>query len=151
MTYLRYERGSVTDIETGVIGHGVDTSGKMTAGVALAIVQKWPVVKERYLDLLSLPRAHRELGSIQIVNVKPELYVLNMFTQRYGQDGVNADKDAIFSCVEWAIITAEERKLPLYLPKVGSGPGGLDWKKDVEPIVAGLAEEHKYIITIREI
>jgi O-acetyl-ADP-ribose deacetylase (regulator of RNase III) len=152
MDLVKYEKKDITDIAVGIIGHGVNARGKMGAGVAQAIAEKWPIVKQRYLQLFELPRAHRELGSIQIVKISPTLYVLNMFTQeRYGHDGQFAVPDAIYSCVEWAIITASEHRLPLYMPKIGCGLGGLNWDTTVRPIIEGLASEHKYPVTIVEL
>ena len=34
---------------------------------------------------------------------------------------------------------------PVYIPRIGCGLGGLNWDKDVEPIMKGLDDDYKRI------
>jgi len=145
-------KGDITEIKIGVIGHGVNCRGKMGAGVAKAIAERWPLVKEKYLTAFEANQAENLLGTVQVVEINDELIILNMFTQdRYGRNHQKyADSSAIKSCFHLAILVAKELNLPLYAPKIGCGLGGLDWESEVLPLVRIASNSHKYDVTIIE-
>ncbi len=90
----------------------------MGAGVAKAIITKWPVVKEKYIDWGEKNHGLR-LGSIQAIIVQKDLAVINMI----GQNGVGS-KDGIppvrYKAVEQALSKvanlAEEYKASIHVP-----------------------------------
>jgi O-acetyl-ADP-ribose deacetylase (regulator of RNase III) len=139
----------VTLVQKGVIAHGCNCKGVMGAGVALAIRHTWPKAYSQYVNLCRQYDDPSELlGMAQIVQVGDHegfdnLYVANCFTQEdCGSDGkVYADIKAITEALGNVIAFAETKNLPLYLPKIGSGLGGLNWGKDVEPILKELAKD----------
>lgn len=144
VTYITH---NLINTKVGVVAHGCNCQGVMGSGVAADIKGKWPIVYERYHSFVSNFRGLKRdmLGLAYIVNVGesafPEinqLFVSNMFTQeRYGRDGAAyASAPAIASSLKATMGFCEAADLPLYMPRVGCGLGGLNWEKDVQPILA---------------
>lgn len=70
-------------------------------GLAKAISDKWPVVKEEYLALCSMLPEHSLLGMVQPVHVAPNKFVLNIFVQsNFGRDRIYTDYDVLFKAFE---------------------------------------------------
>lgn len=137
MLYL--EKDITTVQAPALIAHGVNTQNVMGSGVARAIYMKWPTVKAMY---------HKEgsmrLGDAQIVEVEEGLVVANCFTQAdYGRDGdPYASTGAIKMALSAAACVAMDRGLDkVYIPRIGSGLGGLDWEEDVVPALLEI-EKH---------
>lgn len=140
---INYIKQDLTKLERGIIAHGVNCQGVMGAGVAGAIKSKWPVVYDRYMEV---GKTGSNLGMIDIVTITPdELYVVNCYTQDfYGRRGRYAVPNAIIECLDLLLRFAEcnREPLPVYMPKIGCGLGGLNWDADVEPIVDAVALKH---------
>ena len=145
---MQYIKQDITLVERGVIVQGVNCQHAMGAGVAKAILDKWPQVYDAYMRNLS---GEQMLGTTHLINVSGDssLWVANCYTQEYfGADGkAYASADAIQSSVRGAYVLAEIEELPLFLPQLGAGLGGLDWEQDVEPIINQLDEEFKTVET----
>jgi O-acetyl-ADP-ribose deacetylase (regulator of RNase III) len=149
ITYLTKD---ITTAIYGVVAHGCNCQGAFGSGVAGAIKKKWPLVAERYFSYVSkvteLNDAGSMLGQVQTIRIdSPEdapLYVANMFTQlTYGNDGkVYASPAAIECALTGVLAFCRGHDLPLLMPKVGCGLGGLSWDNDVEPILQKLHEEY---------
>lgn len=139
----------ITTVEHGAILHGVNCQNVMGSGIALAIKTKWPEV---YKVFKSSRPEDRVLGHIQPVCVERTLWVFNCFTQEfYGRDGKRyASVDGIEEAVEMAFIFAQVNKLPVFMPMIGCGLGGLDWKTEVEPVIETLRDQYKILVTICE-
>ena len=139
----------VTTVQKGVIAHGCNCLGIMGAGVARAIRFTWPKAYTQYIMLCAKYSDSTEmLGMVQTVQVGndegfKDLYIANCFTQeKCGSDGkVYADLDAITEVLGNVIAFAESKNLPLYMPKIGSGLGGLQYERDVLPILKELAKD----------
>lgn len=132
----------ITTIEgPAVIAHGVNCQGKMGSGVAKAIITKWPEVKEAYLQY-----ENKKLGYLNRVNIG-NLIIYNCFTQQYyGYDNKRyANIIAIIQCLYAILILHDE--LPLYIPKIGCGLGGLDWEV-VKQVLEDLEEITQKEITV---
>lgn len=136
---IKYITKDITTLTSGVIAHGVNCQGKMGSGVAKALREKWPVIFETYS---LLPTGKIMLGKSNLVRVgdRDELFVVNCYTQLfYGYGGGKyADAKAVLTSLSDAFMWADYYDLPLYMPKIGAGLGGLDWEDDVEPIVEEL-------------
>lgn len=136
---MQYIEKDITTVTTGVVAHGVNCQGAMNSGVAKAIRKKWPEVFDAYLKN-SIGKTM--LGVCHMIDITPELYVANCYTQVfYGHNGRFADPEAIEKAVRQAYKYADIYGLPLYLPKIGAKRGGLDWNTEVEPIIKKLDEE----------
>lgn len=151
---MRYETKNITEIETGIIAHGVNCQCRMGSGVALAIRNKWPKAYDSYI---AVPKEiqHKFLGTAMIVMVgefedENPLYVANCFTQlNYGRDNFKyASPDAISSSLEQCFIFGITKGLDLYIPKIGAGLGGLSWEIDVEPGILKLEDHYKTECTV---
>lgn len=131
---VNYINKDITTIKEGIIAHGVNCQRRMGSGVAKAIKEKWPIVYERYMET---PKGRDMLGTAHIINVDVNLFVANCYTQEfYGNDGKRyASIEAIDAALQAVFAYAEIMELPIYLPKIGAGLGGLDWETEVAPII----------------
>ena len=147
---IEFIQKDLTTIERGVVVHGVNCQGRMGSGVALAIRNKWPEVYERYRSVdVSVPATNKQklLGSFHLIKVAEELYVGNLYTQvYYGNDGKQyANCGAIRQCLMGTAAHASVYQLPVYLPRIGCGLGGLKWDLDVGPILDDVAHTYNKI------
>ena len=142
---ITYEKMDITTVQRGLILHGVNCQGVMGSGVALAIRKKWSDVFPTYQKVCeAFNDPDTLLGMSHFVRVDEELYVGNLFTQKfYGRDGKRyADPVAVAETLEEAINYAKTYNLPVYMPRIGCGLGGLDWMTDVLPVVERLANSN---------
>lgn len=64
---MKFINKDITTVEAlSILLHGVNCQGVMASGVAKAIAEKWPIVREHYL---SLKVSDMYLGKIQAVEV----------------------------------------------------------------------------------
>ena len=145
----------VNDDVTEPIGEGrklviqcVNDLGVMGAGVAKAIMMKWTIVRERYIDWSK--KDDFILGNIQTVSVEPKIVVVNMI----GQHGVGFSNgvapiryDAIEKCLEKVILLATKYNASIHAPKFGAGLAGGDWNK-IENILKAKLENTEIEVTI---
>lgn len=145
---LQYIKKDMLTVERGVLCHGVNTQGRMASGIAKEIRKKWPGVYKAYAQM---GMGSALLGQADVIQVDDadELFVANCYTQiSCGRKGRYADPNAIhhslnavctFVNVRWQTVT--DKSLPVYMPKIGCGLGGLDWETDVEPVINQLTEK----------
>ncbi len=140
---ISYVNKDITTVERGVLAHGVNCQGAMGSGVALAIKTKWPQI---YVAYINNPTGKEMLGTAHVINVSEDssLFVTNCYTQEfYGPgDKKYASPEAIMKALESVFFFAAGYELPVYLPKIGAGLGGLDWETEVLPIVEYLSEQY---------
>jgi O-acetyl-ADP-ribose deacetylase (regulator of RNase III) len=125
LTFNRRRRGmNILSIKSGIIVHQVNCQGVMGCGIAKQLRDKWPVVYERYRQFKF------KLGQIQLIKVRPDLYVCNLAGQdRYGRDKRYTDYDALKVGFTKLNAWAKERELPVYIPEfIGSANAGGNWK-----------------------
>lgn len=135
----------ITTVEHGIVAHGVNCRGVMGSGVAKAIRDKWPQVYTQYKAYCNtLLYPSEALSNVQTVDITSDLVVANCFTQeKYGNDGKQyADPAAIRESIESLFDYARVYNLPIYLPKIGCGLGGLSWQDDIGPMIFAL---HDYL------
>lgn len=141
-TNLHYVKQNIADVKRGVVAHGCNYVGVMGAGVAKVLADKYPKCFQEYAEWLqdNYPKRKDALGKCNIVLIVEGLWIANCITQGLAYyDGVLATPEAIRASLNEAFAAAEQLNLPLYLPKIGCGLGGLQWS-DVEPIVAELSD-----------
>lgn len=153
---IKYVTKDITTVTHGIVGHGCNCKGFMGSGVAFAIKRKWRKAYTRYNDLCKnyAMNTSELLGMTQMVQVNDNITVANCFTQdSCGNDGkVYADINAVLESIENVFAYADLHNLPVYLPKIGSGLGGLSWETQVHPAIQSLAFEYnKLDITICDI
>ncbi len=143
---IEYIEKSVTDVEMGIVAHGVNCQGKMGSGVAKAIRAKWPIVYEAYKKQST---GEVVLGGCQLITINSDnsLHVANCYTQKfYGSDGGKyADANAVGRSMEVVGMFADIYDIPVFMPRIGCGLGGLDWDKDVLPVMEYVAEVYNSV------
>jgi len=146
---IEYIKKDVTTVGMGIVAHGVNCQGKMASGVAKVIRKKWP---QAYFEYVSSPVGKAMLGACRLVQVEDDesLWVANLYTQVfYGYGGGKyASADAIESALDHCGLCAEVYDLPIFMPRIGCGLGGLDWEKDVAPVVEAASEKHRVDIFV---
>ena len=130
---INYIKKDITSVDRGIVAHGCNASGGFGSGVAGAIKKKWPTVHTDYFN--QYRAGALELGGMHIINITNDLYVANLITQQgYGYDGgVYANLAAIETTFRNVVALADNYNLPLYVPKIGCGLGGLDFETQVRP------------------
>ena len=141
MSEITYVRGDATVPSVKgvkVIAHVCNDIGGWGKGFVLALSRRWPQPEEAY-------RAwHRErasndfcLGALQLVRVKPDVWVANMVGQRgvrTGSKGVPVRYDAIDTALARLADRALELGASVHMPRIGCGLAGGTWSR-VEPLV----------------
>ena len=123
----------ILTVTKGVIAHQVNCKGVMGAGLAKKIADKWPMVKEEYLELCSNPPSPQLfLGWQQLIKVETGLYVSSVFGQfGYGRDRCHTNYLALIKGLKKAKDNAGKMMaspLPLYVPYgIGCGLAGGNW------------------------
>lgn len=125
-------RQDIRTIKTGIIAHQVNCQNRMGSGVAKALFEKWPIVKTAYHEWCDGKTPEQRLATIQVLEVEPDLYVANCFSQLdYGYDGktVYTRYDAVESCFK----VLNEMNTRAYLKQIyvphgyGCGLANGDW------------------------
>lgn len=127
-------KNDITNIKKGYIMHQVNCQGKMRSGVAKALSDKYPKVKECYLELCETVDSPEDvLGLGQIVDIHGDgsLCVINAFTQLdYGYDGKKyTDEELLCRALMSMASYAKQRKATLYIPyRIGCDLDGGNWE-----------------------
>lgn len=140
---MEFIKKDITTVVRGVVAHGCNCKGVMGSGVALAVRKKWPMAFTEYVRLEPSPTL---LGKAQVVPVSNSVWVVNCFTQEsYGRNPNTkyANAQAIEKSLSRAFELAYQEEIPLYMPPIGCGLGGLDWGTEVEPIVRKLVDKYE--------
>jgi len=150
---IMYKQGDLLECEEKVIVHGCNCQGKMGAGVAKAIREKYPNVFKEYKMLCDHYSQDKKLDSLlgrcQIVHCPDGKIVINTITQmNYGrQKGVVYVSYAALRTI-FASLNEFSRRTntkEIAMPKIGAGLAGGDWAviekiieeelTDVQPVV----------------
>ncbi len=133
---IEYQTKDITTVTKGTVVHGCNCSGAFGSGVAGAVRKAWPEAYEMFQENGT---GEDLLGTVSVFFgcTYPNLTIINGYTQvNYGNDGkVYADLKAIKTVLERACEFAKIDNKKLYMPKIGCGLGGLNWNKQVLPIV----------------
>ena len=122
-----YLKKNILTVNNGIICHQVNCKGKMGAGIALKIRKKWPIVYDQYLSACMVGKI--QLGSVQMIQISPVLYVANLA----GQDGYGRDKQYTnYAALSSTLIDlqkiSDDLKLQIYIPyKIGCANAGGEW------------------------
>lgn len=142
-------KGDVTNpIGSGnrIIIHCCNDIFVMGSGVALALLTKWPVVREKYIEWGVRDNPH--LGDVQFIKVEDGLAVGNMIGQHGIRTRNSLDQsppiryEAIDECLKKVATTAKKHGASVHLPmNLGSGLAGGKWTKIEELIRKNLCEQ----------
>lgn len=126
--------GDILKSGKNIIGHQVNNQGKMGAGLALQIRQKYPIVYNRYIKFCQENNYdwYKLRGKIHVVTMLSagsSIRIANIFSQ----NGVSRKKRTTdYKSLEIGLKRlrsfAQDLKLSVALPYgIGSGLGGGDW------------------------
>lgn len=127
----KYVKGDICDTELDYIAHGVNCQNKMGSGVARALYERYPEVKEEYHIMLDkelpLRVASSDLLGDYIIVESGAKTIFNCFTQdKYGYNGEKlVSYAAILECFGCLNLNLNQEKLAI--PKIGCGLAGGDW------------------------
>lgn len=124
----------ILEVKSGVMCHQVNCRGKMGAGLALEIRQKYPEVYDWYMYAFNNNKWN--LGEVQIVDITENLKVANCAGQyNYGRNKQYTDYDALKECFKKVNVYAKDKHFKIYLPyKMGCNLGGGKWSYVLEII-----------------
>lgn len=123
---MKYIKGDlIRDGENfDVIGHGCNCFGTMGAGIAKDVKRIHPGAYK--VDLETMYGSKNKLGTYSEFDTG-KFVILNLYTQyKYTRTDVDADYDAIRSCMERIRVNYGGMKIGL--PLIGAGLAGGDWK-----------------------
>jgi O-acetyl-ADP-ribose deacetylase (regulator of RNase III) len=140
MKPLRYINGDVREpIGFGhkLICHCVNDKKVMGAGVALALLKKWPQVRNEYIKWSK--KDNFQLGNIQTVKAENDIVVVNMIAQHnivFNENGIPPVRyEALSKCLQKVARLAIKYNASVHLPYLlCCGLAGGDWKI-VEPLL----------------
>lgn len=135
MGKLTVEYGDLFQSGSVAIGHGVNTKGLMSSGIAVLFKNKFPLMHENYLRLCELEAF--KPGTTWVVS-EGDTVIFNVASQEL--PGANASYDYLRNALKDGLDKADRLGIrELALPQIGCGVGGLDWSL-VEPIIREEAE-----------
>jgi len=122
--------GDIFSVQFGIVCHQVNCMGKMGAGLALEMRERWPQVLKDYMHVYKLGQL--TLGRIILTHIKNnELMVASLAGQfKYGKYARQTDYPAVKMCLK-AVLQAQRMRqpyLPIYIPYgMGCGLAGGSW------------------------
>lgn len=123
MKYKEVEADIFTFQGPRIICHGVNCQKKMNSGIAKTIREKWPKNYDTYM--LHEPK----LGEVLFYR-EEDVIIANCYTQEfYGYDNRKyASYTAVSKSIHHVLTMADRLKVPVYMPLIGCGLGGLRWE-----------------------
>jgi len=147
ITYLKGDATAPQGDGPKIIPHVVNTLGGWGAGFVLAVSNRWPGPESAYRQW-HREKAHKDvcgddkrfvLGSVQVLQVKPDIWVANMLAQqgmgRSGPKGPPLHYFSLSKCLEWVALCALEKKATVHMPRIGTGLAGGRWDI-IEPLIS---------------
>ena len=141
---IKYVKGDLFSVKSGIIAHGVNTKGAFGSGIAYVMSVTYPEVRERYLEKHS--KNGWQLADVQVVDLNNGLFIANCATQDdYGLGQVHANYEAIRVCMEKLKRLAKMRNLTISIPRIGAGLAGGSWAT-IEQILKEVFDDHDVIV-----
>ena len=156
---------SLFGVQEGIICQQVNCCGVMGAGLAKAIMDKFPIVKEKYDECYKHSttnynckyKMHKnQFGTYTIIplTTDQQLYVANIYSQEFYGNAMRTGKvytnlNVLIDLI--AKIALSHANLPIYIPiGIGCGFGGEKWE-NLEKELKMLAEvyDNLYLIDTR--
>lgn len=138
-----------------IIVHIVNDLGAWGSGFVVALSKRWRAPEIAYRKWYKEKDINDFSGSIQIVQVEPEIYVANMIAQHglsmYAKSGSVSDLkptlppiryDALRECLKKVCVIAKKYNATIHGPRFGSGLAGGDWSIIEQIINDELISQH---------
>ncbi|MFD8631558.1 macro domain-containing protein [Streptomyces sp. NPDC059533] len=121
-----------------IIAHVCNDLGGWGKGFVLAVSKRWPE-PEKAFRTWHRGRSGNDfgLGAVQLVRVKPDVWVANMVGQRgmrTGSGGPPIRYDAVERCLIALAGHAAELGASVHMPRIGCGLAGGTWTR-IEPLI----------------
>lgn len=134
MGVRHYKGDIVRDVTDGVILQQVNCQFVMGKGLARQIYEKYPIVRESYLDLHRVQGVSpsEAFGKVQAVKVSDTLQVLNLFSQfDYAKSSTDTATYTSYEALTKCLIYINKnlpKSTPIYIPYgLGCGLANGDW------------------------
>lgn len=136
--------GNILDVTRGYIVHQVNCQDAMGAGVARALYEKYPKVKEDFYAMGAKTTPQQRFGILQALKVTDELVVCNSYSQFYfgGGDKNYTDENKLIKNIFLASAWAAKHQVNCYIPYlIGCGLAGGNWEviwesiKDIDNLI----------------
>ena len=128
---IKEVKGDLLQATENIIGHQVNCQGVMGLGLAAKIRNKYPIVFERYKQLVNMHNSNKEilLGTTQVIKVNENKYVANLFGQfNYGRGKRQTSYEHLYQSLDILKQKAKKHNLTVALPHgLGCGLAGGDW------------------------
>lgn len=124
---IQYKSGNIFTSTADILCHQVNCQGKMGAGLAKQIRERYPHVYQRYVQICQTNYGHT-LGRIMLDKVSSTRTICSMFAQEYyGRDRRYTDYDAFRKCLK-CLAKHTPVTHTIALPhSIGCGLAGGDW------------------------
>lgn len=151
---MQYTLGDATrpSERPAIIAHVCNDLGAWGRGFVLAVSQRWPDVPTHYrgwLKGLAL-MGKAALGTVQLVDVEPSLWVANLIAQheiRHALSGPPIRYDALVQCLSQLQLLASRHQASVHMPRIGCGLAGGTWDR-VEPLLLDALCAHGIAVTV---
>lgn len=128
---IHYVSGDLFSNDHGAraLAHGVNCKGSMGAGIAIGFRERYPEMYEEYRRRCKATPRELNPGDCLLWKTGEQLWVFNLATQEdYWRSR------ATYEVVERALAGMREQAeaegiLTIAMPRIGTGYGGLSWKK----------------------
>lgn len=147
ITYLKGDATKPKQPGRKIIAHICNDIGKWGRGFVMALSASYKKPEKYYLEWHQNGNDF-QLGEIQVVNVKPELDVVNMIAQRhiFPMNGIPPIRyEALSSCLEKLAVYAISQNASIHMPRIGAGLAGGEWSKIEEIIEKELKDVEVFI------
>lgn len=142
-----YKNGDILEATENIICHQVNVDGIMGGGLAKQIASTYPNVELFYRDYCNFLSNDYELlkDDYCIVQIKPNQYVANCFTQRPNFD---TDYNSMKICFEALLNVCRNHNKTICVPyKYGCGIANGDWNI-VETLLSELSDKYDVDIVV---
>ena len=157
---IKYVKGDATEPQgiNNIVIHVVNDIGRFGSGFAKAVMDKYPIVRERYIEWAGGKYGDSKLfalGEVQLVNANDNLMFCNMVAQHGTISKANPipiKYDALRSCLKTVAIVAKTSGVSWNIcgPRFGSGLAGGNWN-EIEKIINEELTDNGIDITIYDL
>lgn len=150
---INYIKGDATNPTTEgnkIIVHVCKDIGGWGKGFVMAISKRWKLPEQKYREWFKT-KDNFNLGQVQFVQVKEDLWVANLI----GQHKINKDEngnapiryEAIFLGLERVGQFAIDKNATIHMPRIGCGLAGGSWNK-IEPLISSTLTTKNIQVTV---
>lgn len=123
---------NILNVKSGIICHAVNCRGRMDAGIAKELREKYPKIYQDYIYFLKTENdlPSDALGKISITTIDTNLVVASLFTQLgVSKVGRSTDYEALAKSLEVLNQYSVGMNKKIYVPeKMSCVNGGADWR-----------------------